>query len=183
MKNRKQLVGKLKELCKRFRYPLIVLAVGLFLVLLPGKRAKQETTVAETSPVLPQEQTETGEAYCQRIQKELESILSDVQGAGRVRVMLTLSEDRRTIYQTDFETNLDQDGEGTKNTSRHNTVILSRGSSYDEPAVVTENYPVFQGALILSQGADDPSVRLNLTNAVSSLLRLSADKITVVKMK
>lgn len=183
MKKPKQILKKLKELGKKYRYPLLVLGIGLLLALLPGRKRTQTTVPAETVPAVQEMAVETGEEYCRRIQTQLESILGEIRGAGQVRVMLTLSEDRRTIYQTDFETSVDQDQEGTKNVSRHNTVILSRGSSYDEPVVVTENYPVFQGALILSQGADDPTVRLDLTNAVSALLRLSADKITVVKMK
>ena len=44
-------------------------------------------------------------------------------------------------------------------------------------------YPQFQGALIVSEGADNAAVRWNIVSAVSSLTGLGTDKITVVKMK
>ena len=37
--------------------------------------------------------------------------------------------------------------------------------------------------LVVAEGADDPAVRLQLTDAVSSLTGLGADKITVTKMR
>ena len=39
------------------------------------------------------------------------------------------------------------------------------------------------GAVIVCQGADDPEVRLNVTNAVAAYTGLGSDKITVMKMK
>ena len=39
------------------------------------------------------------------------------------------------------------------------------------------------GAVIVCDGANDPSVRLNVTNAVAAYTGLGSDKITVMKMK
>lgn len=39
------------------------------------------------------------------------------------------------------------------------------------------------GAVIVCSGADDPGVRLNVTNAVAAYTGLGSDKITVMKMK
>ena len=61
--------------------------------------------------------------------------------------------------------------------------MIGRGSAYDEPAVVSTAYPVFQGALVVAEGGADPSVRYQLSAAVAALLGLGADQITVVKMK
>ena len=44
-------------------------------------------------------------------------------------------------------------------------------------------YPQFQGALIVSEGADNAQVRWSIVCAVSALTGLGSDKITVVKMK
>ena len=43
--------------------------------------------------------------------------------------------------------------------------------------------PVYQGAIILCQGADSPSVRLAITQAVSKVTGLPTDRIAVLKMK
>ena len=41
----------------------------------------------------------------------------------------------------------------------------------------------YLGAIVVCQGADSPSVRLAITQAVSRIIGLSADKICVLKMK
>ena len=61
-------------------------------------------------------------------------------------------------------------------------MILSEGSAYDKAAVSAVRYPQFQGAVVVCQGADRPSVRLDIINAVSALTGLGSDRITVVKM-
>ena len=45
------------------------------------------------------------------------------------------------------------------------------------------NPPKYLGALIVCQGADDPSVRLAVSQAVASVTGISTDRISVLKMK
>ena len=52
-----------------------------------------------------------------------------------------------------------------------------------EPAVQSTVYPTYQGALVVCDGAERASVRLAVTQAVSSLTGLGSNKIAVVKMK
>ena len=53
----------------------------------------------------------------------------------------------------------------------------------DVPVVRQTVYGQYRGALIVCGGADSPSVRLQLVNAVAGLTGLPSDKITVIKMK
>jgi stage III sporulation protein AG len=43
-------------------------------------------------------------------------------------------------------------------------------------------YPVYQGALVVCEGADSATVRLEIIRAVAGLTGLSTDKIVVAKM-
>jgi stage III sporulation protein AG len=63
------------------------------------------------------------------------------------------------------------------------TVLSDSGSGLETPLVVQETYPVYQGALVLCQGADNAAVRLDIVSAISGLTGLGADKITVIKME
>ena len=158
---------------KKYKYAVLILLLGIALMLLPfGK--KEEAPEAEV-----QEDTLTDEAYAQALEQRLEDMLCQVSGAGQVRVMLTLQTGSRTEYQTDTQIS---DSE-TQSQEERKTVILSEGSAYDKAAVSAVQYPRFQGALILCQGADQSTVRLSLVNAVAALTGLSSDQITVVKMK
>ena len=149
---------------QKYRYPALILLIGLALLALP---AKQRKTAVRTEQPEPTQTTEAQTDYCAKTEENLARILSQIEGAGRVRVMLTLAEGTRTVYQTD----------------REETVLLSRGSSYTEPAVIGAQYPTFRGALIVSEGADSPTVRYAIASAVSALLGIGTDRITVVKMK
>ena len=60
------------------------------------------------------------------------------------------------------------------------TVLVNSGGS-QEAVLLTQRYPTFQGALVVCQGGDDAEIRLTLTQAVSALTGLGADRITVCK--
>ena len=64
--------------------------------------------------------------------------------------------------------------------SRTQTTVMA-GS--DTPLIRQTVFGQYRGALIVCQGADAPSVRLKLVNAVAGLTGLPSDKITVIKMK
>lgn len=178
----KEWLDKAAGWIRRFKYPALVLLVGLVLALLPS-RTDRTAEAKTTEPVPTEAPVAFGEDdYCAATERELAAILSRISGAGRVEVMLTLRCGESVQYQTDFE-NSNQSGETVHGTAKQTTVILRREGAYDEAAVVRTEYPVFQGALIVSEGANDPVVRLALENAVSALLHLGTDKITVVKMK
>ncbi len=174
-----QALNRLRPQLQTFKYPALILLIGLLLVLIPSKKpTPQAPAHTETETSAPSE-----DDYCRAVERQLARILSQIDGAGRVEVMLTLKAGQTVHYQTDFENSNQRNGESVNGSARQSTVILQRGSAYDEAAVVNTEYPSFLGALIVSEGAGDPAVRLALSAAVSSLLGLGADKITVVKMK
>lgn len=155
----------------RFRLPLLILAAGLLLMLLPtGKRSAQPArTESQTAQAL--ELTPSRE--------EMETILSQIEGAGRVELMLTLRTSGASVYQTDTRTVTS--GSGT--TEECETVFGQTSGSGKEPVVQTTLAPQYQGALVVCDGADRASVRLAVVQAVASLTGLGSNQIAVVKMK
>ena len=179
MKLDPKLYQKAADALRRFRWPLLIGLLGLALMLLPAG-GKEQTPVPTEQP---QQTQPDAEDYCAAMERRLEQILSRIEGAGNVCVMLTLEAGPSTRYQSDESRTERSDGAGRQTESEKKTVILQRGGSYNEAAVVKTEYPAFRGALIVSRGADDASVRYQLLSAVSALLGLGTDQITVVKMK
>lgn len=170
--------GALARLGK-YKYALLVLLLGVVLLLLPsgGKAAKAETPAAQDAGQ--QEMAEDAAA----LQAQLGKLLSQIQGAGEVEVILTLRTGTQYVYQTDV-TQEERGGEDDPQSSVTRETVLAASGSGQQQAVVTQTiYPTYRGAVVISQGADQPQVKLDLVCAVSSLTGLSADKITVVKMK
>ena len=167
-----QLRERAAQLLRKYRIPLLVFLLGVALALVPGKTKKtdaQQTTAASADTAFDLSAT----------QKQLEALVSAIDGAGRVRLMLTLSSGEQIIYQTDSRT-VTASGSTTQETQ---TVFRQPGGSEKEPAVQSTVYPTYQGALVVCDGAERASVRLAVTQAVSSLTGLGSNKIAVVKMK
>lgn len=158
---------------KKWKLPLLFGAMGVLLLLIPtGKKAEGGTDDMKDVPDAP--------AYSlPQTEQQLESILSEIDGAGRVRVMLTLSGSEERVYQQD-EKRSDSDSGSSREAV---TVFQSAGSAEKTPVVTVTRYPVYKGALIVCDGAESAAIRLSIVEAVSSLTGLGSDKITVIKMK
>lgn len=168
---------KLLQAIKKYKYALLILLLGIALLLLPSGKKETKTQSEPTKAAA------DDDAYAALTEQRLTEMLSKIQGAGRVEVMLTLRRGSRTQYQSDTQNSEETSDDGTRRASEQKTVILSEGSAYDKAAVSAVDYPLFQGALVVSEGADTASVKLALMQAVSALTGLSSDQITVVKMK
>ena len=160
--------GKIRTLAGRYKYVLLILLAGILLMSLPEAR---EEPIKPDAPL-----PETGS---RSISEELEEILSQIDGVGKVRVMLTEAAGSETIYQTDEDRNHSSDAEDL----RVETVIISGSDRTEKGLVRTIVPPVYLGAIIVCQGGDSPVVRLSVIQAVSNVTGIGTDRITVVKMK
>lgn len=111
-------------------------------------------------------------------EKRLEDILSQVKGAGKVRVMITYRTGGEKIiaYNTDNESENNDDGYSHNEKSE---IALSK----DNPVILKENYPEIEGVLIVAQGGEDIQVKNNLISASMALLPVEVNKIEVLVMK
>ena len=166
----KKIAGKFVKLAEKYKYAVIVLLVGLTLLLIPNRQSRSENT--ETSiPVIDGQELFKEESLAQ--------ILQSVAGAGKVKVLLSVATGEETIYQTDTE--ISKMGEGDNKSEK--TVIIT-DSQRSEVGLIRQVNPVaYKGAIVVCQGAENPSVRLAITQAVSKITGLGTDAICVLKMQ
>lgn len=165
----KQMKTKVLTEAGKHKYALVILALGLVLMLLPSGERESREQVTQTQQTTVQEQD---------AQQALEKLLSQVEGAGKVQVLLTYAAGPLTVYQEDGDIT-----EGSNSSTRYETVII-RGSDGSETGLVQQVIPAkYLGAVILCQGADKPKVKLAVVEAVSKATGLGADQISVLKMK
>lgn len=154
---------------KKYKYAVLVLVIGAVLMLLPSMQTSSKQKIAEPAEEILEDS----------IQQELESVLSCVKGVGKVRVMLKEISGSETIYQTNQDISVTENGSDTRI-----EVITVSDSDRNELGLIKQvNPPTYQGAIILCEGADDPGIKLAVTEAVSKITGLGADKIAVLKMK
>lgn len=173
---RERFSGLIQKLGK-FKFPILILLLGLLLLLLPGKSSNNKA--AEPEP----ENNVDVQTSLTIQETALAELLSQIRGAGSVQVMLSLKSGEEVLYQSDtqLQTNSGDTDESVR--QEDSTVLLSKGSGNQSALVRQVVAPVYQGALVVCQGADDPVVKLALVQAVSSVTGLGTDQITVVKMK
>lgn len=174
-----QLMLKLKD---KNTWLLIGIAGLLLLVIaLPDTSRRQETEVLqeETSASV-QEQTDTQQMTAE-LEKRLEQTLSLIDGAGEVRVMLTLQDTGEKIVEKDLSRRSSNSGTDESTDESQSSVYVREGST-EQPYVSRERLPQVEGVLVVAQGGGNSLVKQNILQAVMSLFPLEAHKITIVKM-
>lgn len=160
---------QLWKLLNKYKYVLLLLAVGLILLLWPAGEREA-----------PQEGGSSGAAAEEfdlpALEEKLSQTLSQVEGAGKVTVALTVKSGMEQVPLTDRSTSVTERG----NSVEEKTVVINTGSG-QEAVVRVQRGPVFQGAVVVSEGGDQAAVKLLLTQAVAALTGLGADRITVCK--
>ncbi len=162
--------NKIKLAINKYKYSIIILLIGCVFLMAPGFEANKDQEAAK-------EQTQ--EILSEPINELLEKILEKIDGAGDVEVMLSTAEGEKTLYQTDSKVT---DSE-TNNTTDISTIIVSDEKRTQAGLVQQIISPKYQGAIIVCEGAENPTVRLSIMDAVSKITGLKTDKISVLKMK
>ena len=161
-------MGKVRwsELWKKYKFVLLVVLVGIILMILPVSSQTKETE--ENKSQIPQESFDLA-----AMEQRMEEVLGKIDGVGKLRLMLTLQSGTRLTLAED--TQRDQDR------TQRETVTLNRGSGNQEIVITNRFYPVYQGAVVVCQGADSSAVRLAITETVQALTGLPSDRIRVAK--
>lgn len=158
---------KVTGIIGQYKYVLLITAIGLIFMLPPGSKKNTETVIPEQKENI------------MTVEEQLGAILSQVDGAGEVRVLLTQASGEEILYQT----NEDSDTSSELYSNRSDTVTVTDAERAETGLIRQINPPKYLGAIIVCKGADNPSVRLAIVEAVSKVTGLGADKISVLKMR
>ena len=114
------------------------------------------------------------EDYASQIENRLENLLSQVDGVGKVKVFVSTDGSASDVVLKEVEEEL---VDGVKNTIE--SVIMVGGKPY---ITKTEN-PKIVGIAVVCQGADNLSVKVTLTEIITTTLSVDAECVRIIKMK
>lgn len=155
-------VEKIRGALKKYRGAVLVLLCGIALMCLPKQKQPEQSL-----PSQPQQQT---------LEERLEQILSQISGAGAVKVLLS----DQTSEERDYQTDGTQSGSGEL---RQETVIVTGENRVQAALVRRTQAATYRGCLVVCQGAESPRVKLAIVEAVAAVTGLATNRITVLKMK
>lgn len=159
---------------------------------LTEKVSEEPATGSTYDAVLPTDQTmQFYDAYASYLEKKLGNALIAINGAGRVKVIVTLEDVGSCIVEKDISYQRDNDSENNGNVSssaaryedQEKTVYTVDSQGRDIPYISKQLLPSIEGILIVTDGADRENVKKQMEDAVLSLFDLDEHKIAIVKMK
>lgn len=118
------------------------------------------------------------EDYSLTLERRLSDFLCKIDGAGEVRVYISIGSSERYVYATEGR----QSRSDNKSDEEEKYVIIGSGSERNALIETVEN-PKITGAVVLCSGGDSSVVCERIYNAVSAVLNLPIGRIYVSKLR
>lgn len=157
----------LKKIPKRFLIYASLAAVFTFLLIFSQRSEKTDTPEIK----IPEITAAETKSYSEKLEDELEEIISKIRGVSEVTVMVTVDGSDRKIYASDVS-------ESEAKTESSPVIIGSK-----EALLEGSEYPKVNGVLVVCRGGDSPSVKEKVVNAVSTVLDIPTGKVFVTQAK
>ena len=163
---------------------IILIAIILLLYgIVREAKKKEDGSAGETSLT---GTLSEGEDECGKLEK----ILSEIKGAGNVRVYIGYESTGEVVYVYDrtVNTTVREDDSGGANlkttvTEEKTTPVFTGEGSSKNPLVEKTKGPKIQGVVIVAEGAADIKVRLELMEATAAALNIDEKIIKIFIMK
>jgi stage III sporulation protein AG len=174
--------GPVRFLNKKSRYIMVIaICLGLLALIWPvtrtgpdsgGKTATDNTASSKGSNKINQDLT-----------GELEYILSRIDGAGKVKVSITLASGGVKTYAANTRNEkreIEESQNGLKKTTSESNVTRDLAVSAGTPLLVEDKTPEVIGVLVVAEGAGSPLIQEKLIQATATLLNVSPHQVCVM---
>lgn len=165
----------------------------LLVVAIPAEQGrkqepKQETRAEEGGAAAGADSSSS--SYRKELERKLVEILGEMDGVGKVEVMITTQDSGERIVEKDITRSSqevsEEDGtlkRGTRESQyQEGTVFSQENGAAGEPFVSKEVVPRVEGVLVVAEGGGNAKVVKNISDAVLALFPVEVHKIKVVKM-
>lgn len=194
-------MSKIYEWCRArmTKENMVVLAltgVLLMVAALPtdgGKRKEEADTSVSADGMSGKEQEQGTQSPSAGLERRLEKFLSCMDGAGRVKVMITFSSSEEQVVEKDAPSgNVSQtsenDGAGGSRSvmtrqTQESTVYVTGRDGTQSPYVSKTLSAQVEGVTVLAEGGGSRAVQKNITDVIEALFGIEAHKIKVAKLK
>lgn len=155
---------------------------GISLIAMSGIENKEIVSKDEINNITQEELS--NESSKTALEEKLKNILSQIEGAGELDVMITYESSEE--IQPAFNTNTTmeetkevdkQGGERTVTTSSENKTMIT--SSANDPIVIKTNQPKINGVIVVATGAKDLNVKETLYSAVQTALQVQGHQVEI----
>ena len=164
---------KIEEILKNKKFQIIFAVVVLFVVVVAYvgyvnvKDKDKQVTLSDGKELTTQ----------------IQDVLGKIKGVGDVKVLIVYDggEQIEIAHKTDKRTDrVEDDGRVTETIEETTTPIFTNGN---EPLIIGTKRAKIDGIVVVAQGGDNPKVRVDIMQALSTLLKIEFNCIKVFGME
>lgn len=179
---------------------LIIVVIAINLILNPKENKNSNTVInsekqfvsQNSNTVVLAEEDSVTDVHNQEyiLKKDLEKILSNIEGAGDVQVMITYTESSeiKAMFNENVKESTTEETDSTggirtiSQTDSSKEVVYTEDDGKKVPITEKVIMPKIEGAIILAEGANDANIKNDIILAVEAVTGLSTHKIQVFKL-
>lgn len=188
---------------KKSDWVLLGLVGILFLVIAMPMETKEEENLSDNQRVenhiepaevgrdSPEwDKSDAENTYVTQMEERLEEVLEQMEGVGKVKVMITVSDAGEYVVEKDRvsenTTTTETDSTGGKRSilemgEEEETIYVKTGEE-TYPYIQKQKMPTVEGVVVVAEGGNQSRVAANISESVKALLPVEAHRIKVVKM-
>ena len=181
-----------KKKFNTFENLVIIVVVGVIIILAGGfykaGRFGDSSRVPSSEPDTDQSQWSQasgliGEDIIMNLEERLSNLLSQVEGAGKVEVMIYADSSSEMVpaYNDQLNSRSDEETERISLESSERRELALSGD--DKPVILKVEIPEIKGVVVVAEGADDFLVKQELNSAVCTLLGVPEHRVQILKHK
>ncbi len=119
--------------------------------------------------------------YCEYLEEKVQEIVESIEGAGKSKVMITLSETTEYIYATN-DKDTRKNTENSNDSTFENDYVIIESNSNDTGLLIKTIEPKVRGVAVVCEGGNDSTVQRQIYSAVSAVLNISTSRISISKL-
>ncbi len=199
------MIEKVKTFMKNRNNLVVIVLAGILLMVIAlpvenaGRKAKTSVSGEEDNnsgsyfiePSKDGDDKTESDDYILAMEQKIEGILGEMEGAGRVKVIITLRSSTEKIVEKDEPVTrsdtTEEDSQGgmreVKSLDTGESTVYTSEGSISEPYVVKTLAPEVEGVVVLAEGAGNGRVSKNISDAIQVLFGIDAHRIKVIRME
>lgn len=167
------------------RLIIIIGIAGMALILLSSILPRQPSNETATE----QQQMVNNSQYEQLLEQRLIKLISEIDGAGKTNVLVTLENGEENIYAVNKEDSQDisekwtEDGQKNQDNSKENRqdIVIIKQDGNEQPVITTTIEPRVKGVVVVCQGGGIATIKSKISQAVTTALNISSDRVCVIQ--
>ncbi len=168
------------------KYKNIIMATGIFGIILiflstflgdSEKKAnnKKSSSNQEISNIVNEKE------YATNLENSLNEVISNINGVGNAKVMVTMESTYQKEYATEKKINTETASSKTSDKTETAYIKVKDSDGTEHAIPITEYAPKVRGVVVICDGGDQPFIKERVTEAVVAAVDVSSNHVCVTR--